>query len=94
MIIDLKNRALHRSKILAGQMRGMEKMIENEEYCMNILTQGLAIQRSVASLNKLILENHIRTHIKDNLSSTSKEARLSAIEDLLELYELTNIKSK
>lgn len=75
-------------------MRGMQKMIENEEYCMDILTQGLAIQKSVASLNKLILENHIRTHVKDNLASSSEDARLKAIEELLTFYELSNIKGR
>lgn len=94
MITDLKKRALHRAKILEGQMRGMQKMIENEDYCMDILTQGLAIQKSVASLNKLILENHIRTHIKDSLASSSEKDQTTAIEELLALYELTNIKGK
>lgn len=94
MIIDIKKRALHRSKILEGQMRGMQKMIEKEDYCMDILTQGLAIQKSVASLNKLILENHIRTHIKDSLTASSKKSHDTAIEELLVLYELTNIKGK
>ena len=75
-------------------MRGMQKMIEKEDYCMDILTQGLAIQKSVASLNKLILENHIRTHIKDSLASHSEKAQATAIEELLALYELTNIKGK
>lgn len=94
MIIDLKKRALHRAKILEGQMRGVQKMIENEDYCMDILTQSLAIQKSIGSLNKLILENHIRTHIKDNLSSGSKKSQEQAVEELLGLYELTNVRSK
>ena len=72
MITDIKQRALHRAKILEGQMRGVQKMIENEDYCMDILTQSLAIQKSIGSLNKLILENHVRTHIKENLSSSSE----------------------
>lgn len=75
-------------------MRGVHKMIENEDYCMDTLTQGLAIQRSVASLNKLILENHVRTNIKDNLSSSSEEAQEKAVEELLGLYELSNVRSK
>jgi DNA-binding FrmR family transcriptional regulator len=94
MIIDLKKRALHRAKILEGQMRGVQKMIENEDYCMDILTQSLAIQKSIGSLNKLILENHVRTHIAENLSSDSKEAQEKAIEELLGLYELSNVRSK
>ena len=94
MISDIKKRALHRTKILEGQMRGVQKMIENEEYCMDILTQSLAIQKSIGSLNKLILENHMRTHVKESFSSSSTKAQEQAIDELLGLYELTNIRSK
>ncbi len=75
-------------------MRGVQKMIEKEDYCIDILTQNLAMQKSLASLNKLILENHIRTHIRDNLSSDSEVAGEKAIEELLGLYELSNVRSK
>jgi DNA-binding FrmR family transcriptional regulator len=94
MIIDLKKRALHRARILEGQMRGLQKMIDNEDYCMDILTQSLAIQKSVSSLNKLILENHVRTHIKDSFVSVSEDDQQKAVEELLNLYELSQIRSK
>lgn len=94
MISDIKQRALHRAKILEGQMRGIQKMIENEDYCMDILTQSLAIQKSIGSLNKLILENHVRTHTKENLSSSSEKDQEQAVEELLGLYELSNVRSK
>ncbi len=94
MITDIKQRALHRAKILEGQMRGIQKMIENEDYCMDILTQSLAIQKSIGSLNKLILENHVRTHVKDNFSTGSEKSQEQAIEELLGLYELSNLRSK
>ena len=74
-------------------MRGLQKMIDSEEYCMDILTQSLAIQKSIGSLNRLILENHVRTHIKENLGSKSVENQEKAIDELLSLYSLTNIKS-
>lgn len=75
-------------------MKGLEKMIDKEEYCMDILTQSLAIQKSLSSLNKLVLENHIRTHVKDNLSSSSDKAKEQTVEELLGLYELSNVRSK
>lgn len=84
MIEDIKKRALHRSKILHGQFNGLEKAIENEDYCIDILTQSLAIQKSLRSLNKLILENHLKTHVK---------VKGKAIEELLDLYELSNVRS-
>lgn len=94
MITDLKQRALHRAKILEGQMRGVQKMIENEDYCMDILTQSLAIQKSIGSLNKLILENHVRTHVKESFSSEIEADQEKAINELMNLYELTNVRSK
>ncbi len=75
-------------------MRGVQKMIENEDYCMDILTQSLAIQKSIGSLNKLILENHVRTHIKDSLSSSTEAEQDKAVEELLALYELSNVRGK
>lgn len=75
-------------------MRGVQKMIENEDYCMDILTQSLAVQKSIGSLNKLILENHVRTHIKESLGSTSGKDREKAVTELLALYELNNLRSK
>lgn len=75
-------------------MRGLQKMIEQEEYCMDILTQSLAIQKSIGSLNKLVLENHIRTHIKEDLGSDSKKAQEQAVEELLGLYELSHVRGK
>jgi len=94
MIRDIKERANRRSKIIEGQFKGLEKMIENEAYCVDILTQSLAIQRSLASLNKLILENHLKTHVSQMLGSDDEKNHDKAIQELLSLYELNNIKSK
>lgn len=75
-------------------MRGIQKMIENEDYCMDILTQSLAIQKSIGSLNKLILENHMRTHVAESLGSSSKKDKEKVLEELLGMYELTNVRAK
>lgn len=69
-------------------------MIEKEDYCMDILTQSLAIQKSLSSLNKLLLENHIRTHIRKNFNSGSNQTKSKTIDELLDLYELSNVRSK
>ncbi|HVX06396.1 metal-sensitive transcriptional regulator [Humibacter sp.] len=89
MIDDIKKRALHRTRILAGQLRGLEKMIENEDYCVDILTQSLAIQKSLGSLNKLLVENHLRTHVTEQFEAGGDE-RERAVEELLRVFELSN----
>jgi DNA-binding FrmR family transcriptional regulator len=89
MIDDIKKRALHRTRILEGQLRGVEKMIDAEDYCVDIITQTLAIQKSLTSLNKLLVENHLRTHVADMFAEggTQQDA---AVAELLTVYELQN----
>ena len=89
MIDDIKKRALHRTRILEGQLRGVEKMIDDEAYCVDIITQTLAIQKSLRSLNKLLVENHLRTHVTDMMNS-GEEQQAKAIDEMLRLFELNN----
>ncbi|HWI30634.1 MAG TPA: metal-sensitive transcriptional regulator [Microbacterium sp.] len=86
MIDDIKKRALHRTSILEGQLRGLSKMIESEDYCMDIITQSRAIQRSLESLNRLLLENHLRTHVTD-MFEEGGEHRDQAVAELLKAFD-------
>lgn len=91
---DIKQRSVHRSKIIEGQLKGLQKMIDQEAYCMEILTQSLAIQRSLASLSKLVLENHIATHIQMMMTSGDEKQQEKALSELSQLYELNNVRGK
>lgn len=94
MITVIKNRSLHRTKIIKGQLEGLQKMIDQDEYCIDIMTQSLAIQRSLRSLNKLILENHLQTHAVTALSSGDLNEQEKMLKELLDLYELSNVRGK
>lgn len=89
MIGDIKTRATHRAKIIQGQFTALEKAIDEENYCMDILTQSLAIQKSLSSLNKLIIENHLRTHIATEIRADEYN---TVIDELMRLYELHNVR--
>ena len=93
MLQDLKKRAMHRSKIIEGQVRGLQKAIEAEEYCVDIITQSLAIQKSLASLNKLLVENHLRTHVTHMMKSSDSAQNAKAVEEMLKVFEISNIRS-
>ena len=92
VIDDIKKRALHRARILEGQLRGIERMIEDEDYCVDIITQTLAVQKSLRSLNKLLVENHLRTHVSD-MFAAGGDRRDAAVEELLTVFELQNNRS-
>ena len=89
-----KERAIQRSKIIEGQLKALQKQISQDAYCMDILTQSLAIQKSLASLSKLMLENHIATHIQKMMTSGDETQKEKALRELSQLYELSNIRSK
>lgn len=84
----LKNRAVHRARIIRGQMDGLLKAIEDENYCVELITQSRAIQLSLKSLDRMILENHLRGHVKHMLSDTRQENK--AVKELIDLYSLAN----
>jgi DNA-binding FrmR family transcriptional regulator len=88
----VRNQLEHRLKTLKGQLRGLEQMILREDYCPEIITQSIAIQKSLASLNKIMLENHLRTHVTHQLGSHDPVQIDKAVAEMLSLYELNNVR--
>ena len=60
---DLMNRLSR----IEGQVRGIRGMVENDAYCVDILTQVAAVTAALNSFNKVLLANHIRTCVADDI---------------------------
>lgn len=58
---------MNRLKRIEGQVRGVQKMLEHDAYCTDILVQVSAINAALNSFNKVLLANHIRTCVADNI---------------------------
>lgn len=84
----IKRRALHRAKILKGQLDGLVKAIEKEEYCPTLLEQSLSIQKSLKSLDSFLLENHLRSHVKHQMQTKGDDEK--AVKELIRIYNLSN----
>lgn len=84
----LKKRAIHRAKIIRGQIDGLVNAIEKEVYCTELLEQSLSIQRSLKSLDAFILENHLRSHVKHQMSRKGEEE--NAVKELIKVYTLSH----
>ncbi|MBI5621345.1 metal-sensitive transcriptional regulator [Candidatus Falkowbacteria bacterium] len=82
-----QKRLLHRLKIVQGQIRGLVGMVEDEQYCIDILNQSSAVQESLKSFDTLMLDNHLRTHIAPRSSNTADEKYL---QELLKIYKFKN----
>ena len=58
---------MNRLKRIEGQVRGVEGMLENGAYCTDILMQVSAITSALNSFNKVLLANHVKTCVADNI---------------------------
>lgn len=58
---------LNRLNRIEGQVRGVKKMLENNAYCTDILTQSAAIGAAVDAFNRELLESHIKSCVADGL---------------------------
>mgnify|MGYP002646867554 CR=1 FL=1 len=64
---------LHRLNRIEGQVRGVKKMLEKDAYCVDILTQVAAINAALNSFNKVLLAEHIRTCVADDIRRGNDE---------------------
>ena len=81
--IELTNQAKRRISIIKGQLDGLMKMIEDDEYCIDLLTQSSAIQQSLKSLDTVILERHLSTHVRQQFETQPERA----IKELLKVFK-------
>lgn len=70
---------LNRLRRIEGQVRGVEKMVENDAYCVDILTQVSAVTAALNSFNKVLLANHIRTCVAEDI----REGKDETIDELV-----------
>jgi len=84
----LKKRALHRAKIIRGQLDGLVKAIDKEVYCPELLGQSLSIQKSLKSLDAFLLENHLRSHVRHQMQTKGDSEK--AVKELIRVYTLSN----
>lgn len=64
---------LKRLNRIEGQIRGLKAMVEDERYCVDILTQVSAAQAALNSFVKVLLSNHIKTCVVDDIQSGQGE---------------------
>ena len=86
---DLKKLAIRRLKIIEGQVRGLQKMVDDEKYCVNVITQSEAVKEALSGVENVILENHLRTHVRQQMKHGQDR---KAIKEILDVYKLAQRK--
>lgn len=85
--MDEKGKAniVRRLKLIEGQVRGLQKLIENDTYCIDVITQTSAVKASLSSVEDSLLENHLGHCVHHQMSNGQVER---AQEEVLKVYKL------
>jgi CsoR family transcriptional regulator, copper-sensing transcriptional repressor len=86
MNIEIKTQLLNRLKTVEGQVRGLQRMVDGEQYCIDILRQVTAAQRALDKVNAVLLENHLETCVTTAIRSDQQSERERVIRELVVLF--------
>ena len=81
-----KKLIINRLNRISGQINGINKMIENDAYCNDVLIQLSAVKNSIKSLSTYILENHLYTCVANDLEN----GNFDSIDELISLFKRFN----
>jgi len=76
-------RLVNRLNRIEGQVRGVRRMVENDAYCIDILTQVSAINSALSSFNRELLSNHIKNCVADGVKNGDEEV----LDELIQIIE-------
>jgi DNA-binding FrmR family transcriptional regulator len=69
---------------IAGQVRGLQKMVDGEKYCIDIITQSSAIRSALSAVEDLMLENHLSEHVIQQIKQGQEK---KAVEEIISVFK-------
>ncbi len=80
-----KNRLFRRLKIIEGQIRGLQTMVLEGAYCIDVITQTSAVKQALSNIEDLLLEHHLGSCIISQIRSGQTDR---AKQEILKVYKL------
>ena len=90
----MKENPSHKGNLVAlrrieGQVRGVQKMVENRKYCIDILNQIYAIKGALGRIEEKILEKHFQHCVTEAVKGTSEREKRRKLDEILKLIHQT-----
>jgi DNA-binding FrmR family transcriptional regulator len=82
-----KKQVINRLRSVEGHVRGIERMVEEDSYCIDVIKQAIAVQRALERVNGIMLENHLQTCVTTAIRGEEAQERERVIGELLEVFE-------
>ncbi len=89
-MVDEQHRSqLGRLRKIEGQVRGVQRMIEDGRYCMDVLTQMRAIRRALEKVEEQVLAEHVRSCVTEAIRSGDEREREEKLRELMDVFAST-----
>lgn len=88
MNAEQQETVVKRLRSIAGHVNGIERMVVEEAYCIDVIKQVQAVQAALNKVNDLILENHLNTCVIEAVRGDSKKERERVIGEIVEVFEM------
>jgi DNA-binding FrmR family transcriptional regulator len=85
-----KQKLLARLKSIEGHVRGIQRMVEEDQYCIDIIQQTQAIQRALDKFNALILENHLNICVTTAIRGEDADERERVVSEIMNVFEMAS----
>jgi len=82
-----KQEALNRLAYIEGHLRGIRKMVEEDQYCVDILKQTYAVQRAIDKFESLLLHGHLNTCVPEGMREGRDREVIKELEELFDLSQ-------
>ena len=74
----------------AGHLKGIERMVENDTYCIDVIKQIQAVQAALNKVTSLILDNHLRTCVTTAIQGDDADEREAVLQEITSVFAMRN----
>jgi DNA-binding FrmR family transcriptional regulator len=84
---SVRDECLKRLSYIDGHLHGVQRMIQEDAYCVDVLKQSFAVRRALEKVEAIMLDGHLRTCVVQGIRDGREQ---QVVDELGELYELAN----
>jgi CsoR family transcriptional regulator, copper-sensing transcriptional repressor len=85
---DQRAAVLKRLRSIAGHVNGIERMVSEDAYCIDVIKQVQAVQAALNKVNDLMLANHLNTCVIEAVRGDNKKERERVLEEIVGVFEM------
>ena len=86
MDAELKRKVRMRLRRIGGQIEAIQRMVEDDRYCVDVMNQVAAVQAALGEVGKVVLRQHVETCVAGAMRSGDRAARQEKIDELMDVF--------